>query len=535
MDIKKSELSIRNESVTSLQLSVLFVLRLVIGWHFLYEGLIKLLDPNWTSSGFLIESRWIFAELFHWIAATPIVLKIADLLNIWGLIFIGLGLFFGCFTRIAGISGILMLFLYYIAIPPLPSYTDRLYAEGNYLIISKNLVELISLCVVTVFPTNRFLSIDGLLSNVRKMTLISLEENGTEPQKRKDNSLMKTKMVRREILKSLAALPVFGAFVFSVVRRHGWESFEEKQLMEVVNGKVNAITSATMKTYRFSNLTDLKAPVAHGRIGNVKISRIICGGNLISGFGHARDLIYVSSFLKQYFTDEKVMDTLRLCEACGINTAILRTDPDTLRILAKYRKRGGNIQWLAQTYPKESDPVTNIQIALDNGAVGAFIQGNIADRFVRENKLAVIEKAISYIKGRGVIAGIAGHHLRVPLAVEDSGIDPDFYMKTLHCRDYWSYQLEDKPVEVVDNKSDNYWCIDPEKTIEYMSRISKPWIAYKVLAAGAIHPKDGFRYTFENGADFACVGMFDFQIIDNVNTAQDVLSGNLARKRSWMA
>ena len=531
-DTKYSENSLR---INIVQLTVLFILRLAVGWHFLYEGLVKFLDPHWTSAGYLIESRWIFSGLFHWVAETPSVLKIVDLLNVWGLILIGLGLFFGCLTRISGISGIFLLFLYYITIPPLPSYTDGMRAEGNYLIVNKNLVELIALCVLTIFPTDKFLSIDRLFSKIKKKSLVPVEENGIATHRFKDNSLPKITLDRREILKSLVALPVFGAFIISMVRRHGWQSFEEKQLMELVNGKVNAITSATMKTFRFSNLKDLKSQVPHGLIGNVSISRLICGGNLISGFAHARDLIYVSPFLKQYFTDEKVIETLRICEACGINTAILRTDRDTIRVLSKYWKRGGTIQWLAQTYPKEDDPTTNIQIALDNGAIGAFIQGNIADRFVRKNRLDIIEKAIAYIKGRGVIAGIAGHQLEVPISVETSGIDPDFYMKTLHCKDYWSYQLEDQPVDVVDNKFDNYWCINPEETIEYMRLINKPWIAYKILAAGAINPKVGFKYTFENGADFACVGMFDFQIIDNVNTTLDVLSDSLVRRRPWMA
>jgi hypothetical protein len=68
-----------------------------------------------------------------------------------------------------------------------------------------------------------------------------------------------------------------------------------------------------------------------------------------------------------------------------------------------------------------------------------------------------------------------------------------------------------------------------------MNSVAKPWIAYKVLAAGAIPPKNGFQYIFENGADFACVGMFDFQIVDNVNTLTELFSGELQRSRPWYA
>ena len=79
------------------------------------------------------------------------------------------------------------------------------------------------------------------------------------------------------------------------------------------------------------------------------------------------------------------------------------------------------------------------------------------------------------------------------------------------------------------------WDLFPQKTIEYMKGINKPWFAFKVLAAGAIEPKDGFRFAFENGADFICVGMFDFQVIDNVNTACEILASLNNRERAWFS
>jgi len=275
----------------------------------------------------------------------------------------------------------------------------------------------------------------------------------------------------------------------------------------------------------------------NGKIGKVSISRLICGGNLISGFAHSRDLVYVSALLKHYFTDEKIMETWARCEEHGINTMVASfSDPRAAQVYRKYVQQGGKIQYLAQINPNEDNLETVVRQAADDGAVGAFLLGNIGDLWVRQGKLKLIGMLMDVIRDHGMIAGIAGHELRTPREVEKAKIEPDFYVKTLHHTNYWSKQRPDQTKEVIDNYAvDNYWCREPKETIEYMASIRRPWIAYKVLAAGAIRPRDGFHYAFANGADFALVGMFDFQIREDVEIATQIIAQTQKRQRAWMA
>ena len=275
-----------------------------------------------------------------------------------------------------------------------------------------------------------------------------------------------------------------------------------------------------------------------GAIGKVKVSRLICGGNLINGYAHSRDLIYVSPLLKHYFTDEKILETWSLCEQHGINTMILHTgEPQAVAPLREVsRRRGGRIQFLAQINPDKRRP----QEPMCNGPRtparwGRFCGGNLGDAWTREERREVDWPVACRIsRAQGLVAGIAAHELRTVKAIEKAGVAPDFYMKTLHDTNYWSTRRPDQLKEVIDNYGvDNYWCLDPKETIAYMSELERPWIAYKVLAAGAIDPRAGFNHAFENGADFAAVGMFDFQIAEDVAVANAVLKKTQNRDRNW--
>jgi hypothetical protein len=284
------------------------------------------------------------------------------------------------------------------------------------------------------------------------------------------------------------------------------------------------------RTAKPSN-TDL----AIGRIGQVKISRLLIGSNLFAGGAHSRDLRYVGPLMKHYFTHEKIMDTLQLCEENGINTSIGGGG------VRKYNKeRGGKLQVIGQLGPSVNDPTSQAKRAIYGGAVGAFIWGKRAEDLVKANRLDVIEKFVSFLKKNNAIAGVGAHDWRVVAACEKAGIDVDFYFKTIHPDNYRSaYPKEQRRPFLVDSfgpdDHDCMWEQYPEETIELMKKVTKPWIAFKVLAAGAVHPREGFKYAFDNGADFICAGMLDFQVKKDVAIAKDILAKlkKTGRTRPW--
>ncbi len=158
----------KKTNYTNLQLWSLVILRVAIGWHFLYEGITKLLNPNWSSLGYLMDSKGIFEGLFLSIAGNATMLNIMDFLNVWGLILIGAGLIVGLFTRVATISGIILLAFYYLSHPAMIGVTYAIPSEGSYLWVNKNLIEMLTLWVIVLFPTWHEVGIDRYLCNKKQ-------------------------------------------------------------------------------------------------------------------------------------------------------------------------------------------------------------------------------------------------------------------------------------------------------------------------------------------------------------------------------
>lgn len=360
-----------------------------------------------------------------------------------------------------------------------------------------------------------------------------------------------TAATRRRLLHTLGALPVLGAaggLAAATVR--GAEPKEGAS----PGGAARPAFANPLDQQEFARLRslDLSSPevvaqqqrMPTGRIGNLSISRLICGSNLISPNTHARDLIYMNNLASRYNSEERVFMTLKRCEELGVNAAVLKDHNFRHIRLADYWKHwGGRMLWIADVITQDINQYERRLVQhLELGASAVYLWGGASDIWFHHQQQENIVRAFEIMKKYGVPVGIGAHRLEPIMFCEQEGLRPDFYILTLHHDRYWSAHPREnrrflemyQPVSEDHNEyHDNLFCDDAEQRIAFMQQVKVPWIAFKVLAAGAIDPRDGFSYAFAGGADFLCVGMFDFQVQEDAELVIETVARAANRPRPW--
>ena len=252
---------------------VITFFRVIIGWHFLYEGISKLAIGNWSAAGYLTNSTGPFSGFYQWMGNSEGLMNIVDPANIAGLILIGLGLFIGLAIRVSSVSGVILLMLYYFAYPPFGGSIMGP-AEGNLYLVNKNLIEAMALIVLLFIKEKGY----GLFA----LKIFSLKKKSDDSSEEKET----TANSRREALKNLAPIPALGVL--------GWGAIRDSQKYGV-----DTLSGATIQIGG-ADISELKGELPRGKIGEHELSRLVLGGNLIGGWAHSRDLIYVPSLFRAW-------------------------------------------------------------------------------------------------------------------------------------------------------------------------------------------------------------------------------------------
>ncbi len=272
-------------------------------------------------------------------------------------------------------------------------------------------------------------------------------------------------------------------------------------------------------------------------VPDFEIGRMLLGGNLLTHYTHARDLQYTYNLAKHYNTLEKMFETMRIAEAHGVNALLIHTAPGVVEMMKEYKKQGGKMKWIiCPTAAIKDDMGEYTQMCeqlLDADVDSIYLWGVQADSLAGLDlnggtstpRPDLIQKVVRLVRSYSLPVGLAAHRLNTIELCVTEGIKPDFFVKTFHHHNYPSAKLN----------YDSMWCHHPEKTIEVMSKIDIPWIGFKVMAAGAIPPRNAFEYAFSNGVDFCLSGMFDFEIAEDTRIMNEVLAlDNVkTRPRKW--
>jgi len=248
-------------------------------------------------------------------------------------------------------------------------------------------------------------------------------------------------------------------------------------------------------------------------IGTNSVTRLIVGGNPFSGnshFSHQRDIE-----MRDYYTVDKIKETLRQCEEAGINTWQSRGDNFIMRVLNEYRLEGGHLQWIAQTASERRDVIGNIHQIAGYEPIAIYHHGSLTDRLFRSGDFEEVVRRFDVIRDLGFAAGIGTHLPEVVLRCEEIGLRPDFYMLSF-------YNLTDR--------GEGYDPEDPVKACEVIRNVKRPFIAFKIMAAGRNDPREAFEFAFRNikDTDAVDVGVYTKhqpdQVFENARIVSSLIS-----------
>ena len=246
------------------------------------------------------------------------------------------------------------------------------------------------------------------------------------------------------------------------------------------------------------------------KIGDSRVTRLIVGGNPFSG--HSHHSAQLNKEMRDYYTAKRIKETFVECERCGINTIQCRADNHMMRLLNEYWNEGGKLQWIAQTASERASAIANVDQIATYGAIACYHHGSKTDSLFRAGKIDTLKDVLAAIKDKGIPAGLGTHDPAVVRYAEDNQFDADFYMMSFYN---------------IPRRGEVYLPEDREASCKIIREVPKPFLAFKIMAAGRNDPSEAFRYAYENikPTDAVVVGIFTKYQPNQVREDADLVRG----------
>lgn len=215
--------------------------------------------------------------------------------------------------------------------------------------------------------------------------------------------------------------------------------------------------------------------------GRNKVSRLIAGANTINGGSHLSR--FTNLQMKSYFTMDRILEHLRLCEEAGINT--WQSSYGNLDLYRLHREHGGTLQFITLGCESENE-LENLREAKAVGALGIAHHGEVTDQLFKSGQVDQVREYCKRVRETGMMVGISSHMPDALAQVLDEGWDVDFFMCCIYERHRTREELEKLMGHVPIPVSEVYLESDPPRMFKIMRQTDKPCLAFKILAAGRL-------------------------------------------------
>jgi hypothetical protein len=268
---------------------------------------------------------------------------------------------------------------------------------------------------------------------------------------------------------------------------------------------VAAIAAEQMTAGSSVQSVEARLPVI--RFGKYSLSRLICGTNPFNGGSHLS--VFVNRAMRQYYTPEQILKTLRRCQEAGINC--WQAGGGNYELYRRFIDEGGRMHYLSLG----SNPVDVEELA-KAGAIGIAHHGERTDSLFKAGQLDKIHDYLKRVRDAGLMVGVSTHMPAVIEAVETKGWDVDFYMACVYERHRSAAELEKLLGQAPIPVGEVYLPKDPPRMFKVMRQTRRPCLAFKILAAGRLSERkawveNAFRETFQSikPNDAVIVGIYD--------------------------